>query len=257
MWKVETLSLLFVLPAECGGTEIVMKKEKLISVIIPVYNVEKYIKKCLDSVINQSYKNLQIICVDDGSTDQSGKICDDYSRLDERVSVIHKKNGGSSAERNTGLEIEKGEYITFVDADDWLENNMYKFMIEKSEQTESGIDIVACSYNFAYEGKMEPANNRKKVPVYEMPVKQFLQYIYIRDDYREVASYVWNKLFKNDVINGRGSKTRFDVTLGSSGDDILFAAECYMKAENIIYLPYCGYNYLQRKGATFQGAIAN
>lgn len=234
-----------------------MKKEKLISVIIPVYNVEKYIKKCLDSVINQSYKNLQIICVDDGSTDQSGKICDDYSRLDERVSVIHKKNGGSSAERNTGLEIEKGEYITFVDADDWLENNMYKFMIEKSEQTESGIDIVACSYNFAYEGKMEPTNNRKKVPVYEMPVKQFLQYIYIRDDYRGVASYVWNKLFKNDVINGRGSKTRFDVTLGSSGDDILFAAECYMKAENIIYLPYCGYNYLQRKGATFQGAIAN
>ena len=234
-----------------------MGKEKCISVIIPIFNVEKYIERCLDSVINQSYQNLQIICIDDGSTDRSGEICDEYSKLDARVQVIHKMNGGSSAARNAGLEVANGEYITFVDADDWLERDMYELLIEKANETTSGIDIVVCSYNFAFEDRIEPAYNCKDVPTHEMPVKQFLPYIYIRDDYRGVASYLWNKLFKNDVINGRGSVTRFDVSLGSLGDDILFAAECFMKAENIAYIPYCGYNYFQRKGATFQGAIAS
>ncbi|HJA50079.1 MAG TPA: glycosyltransferase, partial [Candidatus Fusicatenibacter intestinipullorum] len=91
-----------------------------ISVIIPVYNVEKYLKRCLDSVINQTYKNLEIILIDDGSTDNSGKICDEYAQKDERIIVIHKENGGVSSARNKGLDICIGDYISFIDSDDWI-----------------------------------------------------------------------------------------------------------------------------------------
>lgn len=95
-----------------------MKKEALISIIIPVYNVEKYLNTCVYSVIYQTYQNLEIILVDDGSTDNSGKLCDELMKLDKRIKVIHKINGGLSDARNAGIEIANGEYIGFVDSDD-------------------------------------------------------------------------------------------------------------------------------------------
>ena len=96
-----------------------MKQEKLISIIVPVYNVEKYLEQCLDSIIGQTYKNLEIILVDDGSTDSSGAICDRYAEQDKRIRVIHRENGGVCAARNTALEAVTGDYIGFVDPDDW------------------------------------------------------------------------------------------------------------------------------------------
>ena len=98
----------------------------MISVIIPIYNVEKYLTKCIESVINQTYKNLEIILVNDGSTDNSKEIIDKYSSIDSRIKVINKKNGGLSDARNVGIELAKGEYITFLDSDDWIELNMYE-----------------------------------------------------------------------------------------------------------------------------------
>ena len=98
----------------------------LISVIIPVYNVEKYLRRCLDSVIAQTYQNLEIICVDDGSIDDSGKICDQYAVRDARIKVIHQENQGLSAARNRGLDAAEGEYIAFVDSDDYILEDMYK-----------------------------------------------------------------------------------------------------------------------------------
>ena len=100
-----------------------------ISVIIPVYNVEKYLKRCLDSVINQTYKNLEIILIDDGSTDKSGNICDEYAAKDKRIIVIHKENGGLSDARNKGLDICTGDYISFIDSDDWIENGFYEYVV--------------------------------------------------------------------------------------------------------------------------------
>ena len=97
-----------------------------ISIIVPVYNVEKYLEKCIDSILNQSYQNLEIILIDDGSTDNSGSICDEYKKKDQRVQVIHQKNQGQSSARNAGLNIAKGSYIGFVDSDDWIEQNMYE-----------------------------------------------------------------------------------------------------------------------------------
>ncbi len=99
-----------------------------ISVIIPVYNVEPYIRKCIDSVINQTYINLEIILVDDGSTDNSGKVCDEYATKDKRVKVLHKRNGGVSSAKNAGLKEVTGKYLGFVDSDDWIEPEMYEIL---------------------------------------------------------------------------------------------------------------------------------
>ena len=102
----------------------------MISVIVPIYNVEKYLIKCIESIINQTYKDLEIILVDDGSTDSSGKICDEFATKDNRIKVIHKKNGGLSSARNIGLDICKGNYISFIDSDDYIELDMYEKMIK-------------------------------------------------------------------------------------------------------------------------------
>lgn len=106
------------------------ENKELISVIVPVYQVEKYLVRCLESVVNQTYKNLEIILVDDGSTDASGEICDEYAEKDDRIKVIHKENGGLSSARNAGLDIAQGEYIAFVDSDDWIAPDMYQCLYQ-------------------------------------------------------------------------------------------------------------------------------
>ena len=108
--------------------------KELVSIIIPIYNVEKYLTKCIESVINQTYKNLEIILVNDGSTDNSKEIIDKYSLIDSRIKVINKKNGGLSEARNAGIEIAKGDYIGFLDSDDWIELNMYEKLYKYIKQ---------------------------------------------------------------------------------------------------------------------------
>ena len=115
-----------------------------ISIIIPVYKVEQYLPECLDSVINQTYKNLEIICVDDGSPDNSGKILDEYASKDNRIKVIHKENGGVSSARNAGLDIATGDWISFVDADDYIASDFYDKLIGSSKDGEA--DVVQCGY---------------------------------------------------------------------------------------------------------------
>lgn len=114
----------------------------LISIIIPVYNSEKYLVCCLEHIINQTYQNIEIILIDDGSKDGSSKICDEYARKDKRIKVIHKQNNGAAAARNTGLDIASGEYIAFVDSDDYIELNMYQEMMKVNQQYDC--DLVLC-----------------------------------------------------------------------------------------------------------------
>lgn len=113
----------------------------LISIIVPIYNVEPYLRKCIDSIINQTYKNLEIILVDDGSPDNCGSICDEYAKTDSRIKVIHKVNGGLSDARNAGLRIATGEWITFVDSDDWLENNALEQMLNLANSNHADLII--------------------------------------------------------------------------------------------------------------------
>ena len=118
-----------------------VQMEKLVSVIVAVYNIEEYLPRCVDSILAQTYRNLEIILVDDGSKDQSGSICDSYAEKDRRIKVIHKKNGGLSDARNAGMDAATGEYIGFVDGDDWIEPDMYRAMYfacekEKAQRSE-------------------------------------------------------------------------------------------------------------------------
>ena len=119
-------------------------KNELISVIVPVYKVEPYLRKCIDSIINQTYKNLEIILVDDGSPDNCGKICDEYAEKDSRIVVIHKENGGLSDARNAGIDTAKGEYLTFIDSDDWITENYIKYLYDLLNKYTA--DISGCNY---------------------------------------------------------------------------------------------------------------
>ena len=115
-----------------------------ISVIVPVYKVEPYLKQCVDSIINQTYKNLEIILVDDGSTDNCGKICDEYASKDNRIKVLHIENGGPAVARNAGLDIATGKYIGYVDSDDYIEPDMYETLYNAMIKTNAG--LVVCNW---------------------------------------------------------------------------------------------------------------
>ena len=114
----------------------------MISVVVPVFNVEKYLKKCIESIINQTKKELQIILVNDGSTDKSGKICDSYKEKDKRICVIHKKNGGLSSARNAGINIARGQYIAFIDSDDWIEPDYFELLYKGIEKFNADISVI-------------------------------------------------------------------------------------------------------------------
>ena len=128
-----------------------MPKHPLISVIVPVYKVEQYLDNCINSLLAQTYKNLEIILIDDGSPDNCPAICDEYAKKDSRIIVVHKQNEGVSVARNVGINIAKGNFIAFVDSDDSIEPNMYEKLIEK-QQTED-FDLVFCRYNYEQNGE--------------------------------------------------------------------------------------------------------
>ena len=125
-----------------------MKNRPIISIIVPVYNVESYLERCINSILNQTFKNFELILVDDGSTDKSGEICDSFAGYDKRIRVIHKKNGGLSSARNVGLDVSIGKYIGFVDSDDWIDEFMYEKLYRNMIKTKS--DIVICNFSRVY-----------------------------------------------------------------------------------------------------------
>lgn len=111
----------------------------MISVIVPVFKVEKFLSKCIESILNQTYTDIEVILVDDGSPDKCGEICDLYAQRDKRVKVIHKENGGQASARNAGLEIATGDYISFIDSDDWIDKDMYEELLRVAKSTDADI----------------------------------------------------------------------------------------------------------------------
>ena len=183
-----------------------------VSVIIPVFNAEKYLKECLDSALNQTIDDIEIICIDDGSIDKSGKICDEYTEKDNRVKVIHQKNSGAAIARNKGIEIASGEYLAFLDSDDFYEPNMLEKLYTKA--IESDAEVVSCDcFNFDNLTKKNINIDGciKKRYLSEKAIfnaKEIHKYIF-----NYTAGYAWNKLFKTSLIKDNNIKFHNDLKI--------------------------------------------
>ena len=149
-----------------------------ISIILPIYNTKDYLEKCLDSILTQTYKNLEILCIDDGSTDGSELILDQYSKKDKRIKAVHKKNGGESSARNIGLQLMTGEYVGFMDCDDWIEPNMYEKLV--TIITEKNIDMAISTWYCDTKQYSEKIVNRCFVSKEVFNQEELLKYIYKR-----------------------------------------------------------------------------
>ncbi|MFJ7827544.1 glycosyltransferase family 2 protein [Psychrobacillus sp. NPDC096623] len=168
----------------------------VITIIVPIYKVENYLHRCVDSILNQTYKGLEIILVNDGSPDSCGKICDEYAKLDERVKVIHKKNGGLSDARNAGVEIAQGEYISFVDSDDWIGENYIKKLYQLLINTNS--DISVCNFIKTSTEKLQVDILMEEI--YEYSNVKALEQLYGRFGVQMVTA--WGKLYKRKLFEG-------------------------------------------------------
>lgn len=208
--------------------------EPLVSIIVPIYNSELYLDKCVNSIINQTYTNLEIVLVNDGSTDGSSQMCDRYATLDRRIKVVHKVNGGLSSARNAGLNACNGDYIGFVDSDDWVSHNMYATLMSicKDSKTIATIgmeevnEIGAVLYKSSFEDQVASRDH-------------LLRSILCRQDSGSVCS----RLFPREMIINH----RFDET--KLNEDILFMMSIMQNVETASYSSSCGYYYYHRTGS--------
>ena len=210
----------------------------LISVIIPVYNAEKYLRRCLDSVVAQTYRNLEIICVDDGSVDESGKICDQYAVRDARIRVIHQENQGLSAARNKGLDVAEGEYIAFVDSDDYILEDMYKKMLDKL--LNYNVDLCVCQWQYEFSDGRQVVKRKNIAPtIYGRKTSlEFARFLYMGNYENGVVVAVWNKLYRRALLD----KIRFE---GSIHEDEAFSGRIMAKNISVYVMEEQFYVYAQ------------
>lgn len=209
----------------------------LISIIVPVYKVEEYLDKCIESIVNQTYTNLEIILVDDGSPDNCPEICDKWAERDNRIKVIHKSNGGLSDARNAGLAVASGEYIAFVDSDDYIEADLYEKLLSTIINTFS--DISVCNLRYVYQNDSNSVSQENSDSITEYTAEEAMSAL-IDDRIRQV---VWNKLYKLELIKD----IMFDV--GKYHEDEFWSYKAIGAANKIATIDYTGYNYLQRFGS--------
>lgn len=217
---------------------------KKVSVIIPIYNTENYLEKCLNSVCSQTYKSLEIICIDDGSTDASGEIVDIFAQKDARIIVKHQKNQGESAARNSGLQIASGEYIGFMDCDDWIEPDMYENLVMAIEKENA--DIAIGGWFKETEAESIQIKNEKIIDNNVFSGEKLLEYLYERDSYREFA-YMWDKLYKRKILYDEGGKLILFDTQLRLGGDVLYLGRLSLNVEKAVYIDKAFYHYLQRE----------
>lgn len=211
----------------------------LISIIVPVYNVETYLRKCIDSLINQTLTNIEIILVNDGSTDKSGEICDEYKIKDDRIKVIHKENGGLSDARNKGLEIAKGEYLVFIDSDDWIDRCMIEKLYNLSIKYNA--DIVQGDYVKVYSDDYIIISDINEIEINSYNSEQALELLYSEKYVKTVVT--WNKLYKRTLFNG----IRFPK--GKLHEDEFTTYKLLHKANIVVDTNIPIYYYRQRAGS--------
>lgn len=225
-----------------------------LSVIVPVYNVREYLSRCVDSILNQTFKNLEVILVDDGSTDGSGELCEEYAKKDKRIKTIHKMNGGVSSARNAGLRSANGKYIGFVDADDYLCNAYYASLMKDAE----GKDVVFSNFSIDSNGKILHIYQRNMSFLTKNPLNFKLLYRAsegkVEDDTlidESIAVFCWRAIYKNMFI--KKNDLQFDETL-YRGEDRIFLMNVLLHTSKIgLVENEYGYYYFQRGTASLVG----
>ena len=211
---------------------------KKISIVIPIYNSERYLKRCIDSIVNQTYKNLEIILINDGSTDDSIKIIKNYQKKDNRIRIIDKSNTGVSDSRNMGIEMATGDFISFVDSDDTLDIHFFEHAIRFFD--EEKVDIVCTNFNYDISGKIKQNKSFHS--------KKVLNYLALNPESRYYVTTVWAKIFKSEIVKN----IKFDRNIYYS-EDTLFYTESALQANYIYFLNEYLYNYYINN----QGAMKN
>lgn len=214
-------------------------ENEVISVIVPVYNMEQYLDRCVRSILCQTYEKLEIILVDDGSTDASPKMCDAFAKRDRRVKVVHKENGGLSDARNAGLLVASGAYIGYVDSDDWIEPDTYEKMYRAC--VENDAQVCVCRYFSEYADRTLDGGSGACVPL----TRETLLRIYIGGHAQYVIyNSVWSKLFRRSLVE--------DMVFpkGRNSEDIVYTTRAFCRLERAVYLDECLYHYvLDREGS--------
>lgn len=221
-------------------------KDILISVIIPVYNVSEYLDECVESIVNQTYHNLEIILVDDGSTDDSGFKCDEWKNKDARIVVIHKQNGGLSDARNVGVQVSNGEYIGFVDSDDYIDHSFYEVLYTLIKKYDAKI---ACA-RWDVDGDESRIGEQMDIP--EQTYKEicfnyidFLENI-ITHKRAYITPSVWDRLYHRSTIEN------INFPVGKRYEDIFYTTQCICNAEKIAFIDKALYHYRIREGSITQ-----
>ena len=216
-----------------------------ISVIVPVYKAEAYLETCVKSIREQTYQNLEIILIDDGSPDRCGQLCDQFAAEDPRIRVIHKENGGQSAARNMGLDIATGDYIGFVDADDWIEPTMYETLYQLLQQ--HGAQISACGARLIFEdGNTAYLNNRYPADS-SIRVFSTLEALENVISNKQLTNSLWDKLYKKQIFEG------LRLTVGKIYEDMELIPKGLEKAQKVVYDPTPCYQYRQTATSTIRG----
>lgn len=219
--------------------------DKTISVIIPIYKVEKYLNRCIESVVNQTYQDLEIILVDDGSPDNCPQMCDEWAEKDERIKVIHKENGGLSDARNAGMDEISGEYVFFVDSDDWIHKDMLKMLM--LFQNRYDVDIVECKALPTSTEVTDAQIDIEKIALSVLDTKEAMASL-LRD--KPLRQTVWNKLYKRDIVDG----VRFEV--GKYHEDEFWTYQVFDRAEKILFADVELYYYYQRQDSIMGQAFS-
>lgn len=212
----------------------------LISVIVPVYNVAPYLDECLESICSQTYKNLEVILIDDGSTDESGKTCDHWREKDPRIRVIHQQNAGVSCARNTGLEVCTGDLISFVDSDDWLDLRMFEKLVRCLR--ENGADGAMCGFvDYPHGAPVEKG-------LFPAPPSDFTGTVYQMMRRNGYFASLWAKLFRRSLVFRSGNYVRFDTSL-CLGEDEVWLLEVLQNCQSVAFLPEALYFWRPREGS--------
>lgn len=224
------------------------------SVIVPIYQIDRYIGICIESIINQTYRNMEIILVDDGSSDRSPEICDLYAKKDKRIKVIHKPNGGLVSARKAGLEAATGEYVGYVDGDDWIEQRFYENMVKTilnydSEIVIAGMSRDLFSVSFKLPSKIPSGNYEgKRLKRLKENMLIFQQFSCIG-----ITTYVWNKLFKRNKLLKYQMNVDNDISIG---EDAAVTYPYLMDCDKISIIDDCGYHYRQREDSMLKKTVA-